>query len=350
MVTMPRARLRALLAILVVSMAAASGCQAPEPEARFETYLTRLGTALGVRAEPPLPRALPRPPRSGQLRLTLQGSSLDTLDFLALSGCAVQVTIGKRNSSLGRMARDSQRLLLALEYLRLAPACVQALGEQGRDTLAAQLHTAWEQKRDQLPQLLFNATLGSDEYRAFWRGTPVPRDYPAVGGAASRAALAAITDHARRWLGGDFTADNQGFEILLSEVAGGDGGILLSALARQADWLAAADAVVEARRARGPLCAPGVRHGAADVLPNVVRRYFIGDIQPPAAIMGRRYHEVLPPVRELESLLAGALPPLYVAWRDRRDALFTEVVAAPRRHAEQLQAIQAPCGPLAPAR
>ena len=345
-----RARPVCLAVSVLALVATLCACDAAGPDARFETYLQRLGTALGVRTEAPLPRALPRPPRSGQLRLDLPGSSLDTLDFLALGGCAVQVTIGKRNSSLGRMARDSQRLLLALEYLRLAPDCVQALRERGRDTLAAKLEAAWMQKRDQLPQLLFNATLGGEEYRAFWRYAPLPRDYPAVGGSASLAALAAINTHTRRWLGGDFAADNQGFEILLSEVAGGDGGVLLAALARQADWLAAADAVVDARMARGPLCGPGVRHGAADILPNVVRRYFIGDIQPPAAIMGRRYHDILPTVQELESLLGAVLPPAYVDWREQRDALFAQVIAAPRRHAKRLGEIQAPCGSLAPAR
>jgi hypothetical protein len=326
---------------MVITLAACSGGGF---EAAFEIYLARLSRTLGVApagiAVPPT-AALP-PPR--ELHLALAAGNLDTLDFLALSGCAVQVTIGKRNSSLGRMARDSQRLLLDLEYLQLAPACIDYQRERGDPVLADALEQAWTLKQRQLPASIYNATLASTEYRDFWKKPAYPSaDYPADTGSAVIASLEAINALARRWLAGDFSADNREFEILLGEVATGDGGALLQALAAQQGALAAADRMLEQRMDRGSLCSASIRPAAADILPNVIRKFFIGGIQPRAAELNRRYHELLPPVGELEQLLVSAMPPAYRAWREQRDSQLAELTMAPRRHVEVLQAIQRPC-------
>lgn len=310
----------------------------------FENYLDRLGRALRV-ARPQLSAtALPRPPRTGKLQLDIAGGSLDTLDFMALSGCAVQVTIGKRNNSLGRMARPSQRLLLELEYLRLAPACITYLRTHHKDTLANTLEQSWQRKHHQLPALVFNATLGGEEYRAFWLPTPAPGHYPAVSSSVSVAALAAINQQARRWLAGDYQADNRGFEVLLSEVAGGGGGVLLQSLARQEHWLALADGMLDNSMTRGPLCAANMRHPAADILPNITHRFFIGGIQVQAARMEQRRYALLPPLAALEQQLSAVLPDNYRHWQAERNTRLARATGAPKRHVQQIQRILVPCG------
>jgi hypothetical protein len=291
----------------------------------------------------PVHRATPAFPPARELRLDLPPGNIDALDFLALSGCAVQITIGKRNSSLGRMARPSQRLLLDLEFLLLAPDCIAYQRRVGEAALAATLQEAWELKREQLPAQVFNATLGSSEYRAFWRSPAPSPDYPTDTGSALITAMEELNGHVRRWLQGDFTADNQGVELLLGKIASGDGGALQRALAAQASALAAADQILAARMAGGPLCGPGWRPAAADILDNVVRRFFIGAIQPRAAALNRRYHELMPPVTRLEQLLEPALPPAYQSWRTQRDEQLAAQAAAPRRHVQALLAIQEPC-------
>jgi hypothetical protein len=334
----------ALVAVAaVLATVLSTGCQSDHPDAIYQNYLTRLGRTLEVPVSLPSIAAIGRPPRPGQLKLELAVSRLDALDFLAVSGCAVQVTIGKRNSSLGRMARDSQRLLLNLEFLQLAPECIAYQRERGNSEAADTLEQAWQLKQQQLPALIFNATLASAEYRSFWRSPEARTSRPTAGGSEVITALEAINNHARRWLAGDYPADNRAFEILLSTVAGGDGGALLKALARQDGWLAAADTLVQQRLAKGPLCAPGLRPAAADILPNVIRKYFIGEIQPQSAILGRRYHELLPEVSELEDLLHSALPQLYRDWQRARDTRLEDYYEAPLRHVEQLKALQDPC-------
>jgi len=211
---------------------------------------------------------LPPPPA---LRLELAGDHLDRLDFLALSGCALQANLGRRSGRLGARARDSQRLLLDLEYLRLAPACIDFQRARGDRALATALEQARALKRRQLPAAIYNATLGGDEYREFWeRPARAPADESS--GAAS-AGLQAISNQARRWLAGDWRADNREFEILLGEVGSGAGAALLQA------------------PAAGP---EGAGSERCDLLP----------------------------ILELEHQLAAVLPPAYREWRGRRDSYF----------------------------
>jgi hypothetical protein len=318
-------------------------CAAGGPSAAFQTYLERLSRTLSVPVETPATMPISPMPPPRELHRQADPAGLDVLDFLSLHGCAVQVTIGKRNSSLGRLARDSQRLLLDLEYLELAPACVAQLRQRGEEALATTLHNAWASKRRQLPGAIFNATLGGSEYRAFWQVPANPGDYPAATGSAVVGSLEGINLQVRRWLAGDYSADNQAFELLLADVASGDGGALRQALANQASALAAADRMLTLRNERGPLCAPHFRPEAADILPNVVRLFFIDGIQPRAALLNRRFHQLLTPVAELEDMLRAALPPAYRSWQQQRDASLAAWMQAPRHHVEALQATLQPC-------
>lgn len=341
---------RTLICRLSLSLLAllATGCTRPGPEAAFDTYLDRLARPLDV-TPPRFERAaIARLPRRAELRIDLPNTSLDTLDFLALTGCEVQITIGKRNSSLGRMASASQRLLLDLEYLRLAPACIEHMAGQGNTELANLLREAHRLKRQQLPARIFLATLAGPEFRSFWRPPSALGDYPATTSSAVITALEAIAADSRRWLAGDYSADNLQFELHLSEVNKGDGGKLLRALAMQASWLATADGMLAERASEGPLCTPRIRPAAADIVPNVVRKFFVGAIQPWSAAVDRRQFQLLPPVRALESALAGALPDSYRRWREQRDTAMERWSEAPRHHVTAVQALLAPCGGAAP--
>jgi len=238
------------------------------------------------------PITAPSPPRAAELLLDIPSDSLDTLDFLALSGCAVQATIIKRNSSLGRLAKPSQRLLLELEYLRLAPPCITFLRGNDNRALADLLEEAGQLRREQLPALIFNATLGSDEYQAFWLAVPAPGQYPRVSRGVAGSALDAINNHTRRWLGGDYQAHNRDFEILLGEVAGGDGGSLFRARADRMD---------------------------------------------------RSHQQLLPPIADLEAQLTSTLPQRYRRWMDERNQRFAELANASCHHLKQVERVQQPC-------
>lgn len=327
-----------------LGLALLAGCAEKSPDTPFEVYLDRLGRTLDVKVESPAThRAIPRSPRPGKLRLEIPTDKLGTLDFMDLRGCELQVTIGKTNSSLGRLARDSQKLLLALEYLQLAPTCIATLQANGDLELANKLRQAQAQKMAVLPALVFNATLASEEFQALWRPTPVTSDYPANTSSAVISALSSISESANRWLSGNHEADNLEFELLLSEVSRGDAGQLWRALAHQGQWLDAANTMLAQRLQQGPLCQPNLRPPAADILPNVVRKYFVDAIQPRAAVLGRRYHQVLPPVLALEKQLHTSLPSHYLSWSEGRNSALDALTDKPKQHVRQLQKVLTPC-------
>jgi hypothetical protein len=256
-------------ALLLLAALALPGCDGDWPRQALRELPRGISPA-------PAGTAVALPPPSA-LRLELAGDHLDTLDFLALSGCALQANLGRRSGRLGARARDSQRLLLDLEYLRLAPVCIDFQRARGDRALATALEQAGALKRRQLPAAIYNATLGSDEYREFWqRPAPAPADEPSGAGGGASASLQAISNQARRWLAGDWRTDNREFEILLGEVGSGAGGALLQA------------------PATGPAGA-GSEH--CD-------------------------HPLLLPILELEHQLAAVLPPAYREWRGRRDSYF----------------------------
>ena len=270
------------------------GCQPTETDTPFEVYLSRTDS---VRSISP-PDGLKVPPVTVDLKLNIPLRTLDTLDLVSLSGCTVQTTIGKRNSSLGRYAKPSQRLLLELEYLQLAPPCIDLLRDHN-NTLANVLDAAWRQRQKQLPALIFNATLGSDEYRSFWLAPRAPGDYPVVSLAVAVSALQRINRHVCRWLSGDYQAQNRDFEVLLSHAAGGDAGALLQALHTQSSGVLAADPTIG------------------------------------------RLQTLLTTIKTLEAQLASILPLQYRYWMDDRNDRVTE--AASTQYHQSLAYLPPPC-------
>ncbi len=335
--------LRLVPALAVAS--ALTGCVKSGGEAALDTYSARLERPLGEAIADAPSEATPRPPRAEALRIPVPRSSLDGLDFLRLRGCALQNTVARRNSSLGRVAPPSQRLLLELEFLLHVPACILLQREKGNEELAAVLEEAQRQKQEQLPDRIFNATLGGIEYRDFWRAPTQLGDYPASTGSQVITALESVNRDVALWLGGDYRADGARFELALSAIARGDGGELLSALALQAQRLGAADDAIERRVARGDLCAAGRVPEAAPILRTVVQKFFLGTVQPWSAALNQRYHALLDPIRELEMALGSALPEDYDIWKRQRDSALESSRAAPSTHVRRLQALLGPCYP-----
>lgn len=320
-----------------------SGCGAEGPESRLEDYLARLVRPLN--AEPPIPvvDTVVAPPRWTALQLPIEPGAIDGLDFLKLRGCALQETIARRNSSLGRVAPPSQRLLLELRFLREADDCIAYLRLNGETALSTLLAKSAADKQHQLPALIFNATLGNEEYRDLWRTAQPLGNYPNDTSSLVVESLSQIGVGAQRWLAGDFSVDGGEFELLLADVSRGDGGELLSALALQSSYLIAANRVVEERADSGDLCTAGLQPKEAVILRTVVTRFFVGEVQPWSAAINQRAHALLPPIRQLESLLKSVLPAPYEKWRAAREASIDHWSDAPPHHVAALQSLLGSC-------
>jgi hypothetical protein len=317
-------------------------CHPSGPDPPFDRYLHALGTALALRAPGGQTGRVIPPPPPATMQVSIVADGLAGIDIVTLSGCAAQRTIIRQDTSLGRAAKPSQQLLLALEYLRAAPPCIQQLRDRD-DALADRLHNAWLQRQAQLPALIFNATLGGDEFAAFWRARPAPGAFPRVDARETSAALYAIEPLVRRWLRGDYRAHDRDFELWLAAVAGGDGGTLLETLSRRGDTLAAADRLLARNEGAALRCRNTAltrwRAGPTTEL----RARFQRDVQSQYFRSLERYRRLLHPIARLERQLDAVLPPPYRLWMEGRNQNFVALAAAPRRHLRLLEQLPPVC-------
>ncbi len=333
-------RYRFLFALLLTL----SGCSAGDHDTALVTYLRKLAAAL---PDTPLMAASSDP--TGFVAGDFEPIDIDadadadgSIDIIDLRGCDLQRTVIREQSRLGQTAKPSQRLLLVVEYLRLAPNCVRQLRRQGDRQLAASLEHAWERRRRNLPTYVFNATLGSAEYRALWSAEPAPMGYPGVGRSRTIAALVAIDRQSSRWLGGDYSAPDRDFELLLGEVAGGAAGELLHSLYAQVELLAGADRRLREQLQQDPTCTRTTNRREAARLMAAARRHFDAEVLPDVMDAYRQMTALLAPVAALEARLETALPKAYPGWRATRDRQVEAAAVAPPRHRALLaRAVQA---------
>lgn len=321
-----------------------SACSGEPGTRKLETYHARLSnvldfspSALSGSIKPP---AFPRP---ASLRFEAPREELNLLDFLSLYGCELQLVVANQNAALGRVARPSQRLLLHLQFLDSAPACLVQLKEQGKSDLFGQLEMVFESKKHQLPAVMWQALLGAEEARAFWKKPVHLKDYPENTGREPVDAIAGLSRLVKEWQAGRYDYGWKELEGYLDALRKGDGGALLKSWALIAAHMQAVHTDVKEWLATRGTCTTGQPGFDANIFSNVVRKFFVGEVQPWAAGLNRRFYELIEPVRELERLLGPGEPEAYANWRMARAAFIDSARASMKSHVLQIGELQSLC-------
>ena len=312
--------------------------------AHLNEYLERLSTVTGVELTSGAPNESGRfdLPRE-QVTEFSSSDQIDLIDFLSLSGCELQVNLGRRNTQLGRTASPSQRLLLDLEFMDLAPACITLLRERGNDELASTLANISVAREALLSRSIAQAILMGPEWRLFWERPPTLGNYPDNTNSAMTESLSRLAGLTRDWLGGNWQASNREFELLLSDLRAGDGGALIAAHSLVAHELARANTLLASAQSTAPLCPFGSATDRSRAMEQVVARFFVGAVQPWLVQLRQRTELLLGPVTDLETPLSAALSPQYRAWMVERDELLSTQTELIRAHIAKIQATLAPC-------
>jgi hypothetical protein len=321
------------------------GCSEPDTgPAHLDEYLKRLSAVTGVElaSDAPYESARFDLPKEQAPELPA-ASQIDLIDFLSLSGCELQVNLGRRNTQLGRTASPSQRLLLDLEFMDLAPDCITLLRARGDDELARTLSAVSVEREAQLPDSIARALLSGPEWRLFWERPATLGDYPDETNSAMTESLSRLADLTRGWLGGNWQASNREVELLLSDLRAGDGGALLAAHSLVSRELARANTLLTRTRSAAPLCPFGNPTDRSKALEQVVARFFVGALQPWLVQLRQRTELLLEPVKNLEAPLLDALSPRYRAWVIERDDLLNTQSERIRAHIANIQAALAQC-------
>jgi hypothetical protein len=343
---------RLMLLACCTALAALQACHRGGSDDALQRYLNALGEALFVAL--PTPRAMTPPlPAAQDWQVDIEASAIEELDILKLSGCAVQTNINRRQTPLGHSAKPSQKLLMALDYLRLVPQCIKHLREIGDDETSAVLEHAWQEQRTTLPVFIFNATLGSAEFHSFWLTPRTKGGYPPIEADQTASALTALNAQVHRWLNGDYLGDkradtrtgkraeNREFELLLSAVAGGDGGAALLASQRQLSCLNTANRFLERSRAADRLCSLDRLELARRIA--ALRQQFTLTVAPRIRQSIQRYYVVSAAIRSLETHLDTELSETYRRWMDSRNREITALQEAATRHVKLLGTIPQAC-------
>ena len=323
------------------------GCSDPDNgPAHLDKYLERLSTVTGVELTSSAPYESDRFDLPEEQAPALPAASqIDLIDFLSLSGCELQVNLGRRNTQLGRTASPSQRLLLDLEFMDLAPECITLLRERGDGELASTLAEVSDERLTLLSESIAQAVLMGPEWRLFWERPATLGNYPVDTNSAITGSLSRLSDLTRRWLGGNWQASNREFELLLSDLRAGDGGALLQAHSLVSRELERANTLLTRTQSTAPLCPYGNPTDRSKALEQVVARFFVGAVQPWLVQLRQRSELLIGPITALETPLSAALSPQYRAWVAERDHLLNHHAELIRAHIASIQATLAPCAP-----
>ncbi len=304
-----------------------------------EEYTQRLARSLEVDRQEIEDGKPPEMPRLRELRQPLTEATIDLLDFLALGGCELQGVIAERNSSLGRLATPTSQLVHELQFLASAGDCLASL-EADDIELKETLQEAVSIKKQELPIVIFNATLGGEEFRAFWR----PRGRPVAIDAEVIATLRALAVTIQGWLAGSYKVDREVLVSQLEVIRRGQGGDYVQYWFDLTRHLAAADRTIDARLDQRPLCFQNMRTQQAEIFHNVVMQFFIGGVQKEVALLSRGSFDLFAEVDVLEAALADALPDNYRRWRESRKAVVTEGSDSMSNHVRSLEPLLSSCG------
>lgn len=310
---------------------------------QLNDYLSRLSNVVGSPLPAPADEAIWLDLPDATITIDAPATKMDLIDFLSLSGCELQVNLGRRNTQLGRTASPSQRLLLDLEFLELAPDCIERLRYGGDDDLADTLLQVSQEREAGLSGSIVKAVLAGPEWQQFWERPASLGRYPTDTNSQIAATLTQLHAMASRWLAGDWAASNRDFELRLSELRAGDGGALLMAHSQiQRSFLRATKLIKQSAEA-ATLCPYGRPTDQSRAFERIVSKYFAGGVQPWLVELRQRQELLLPPIQALEDALDPSLSRPYDQWRRQRDQLLQTQPQLIRDHVQAIQLALADC-------
>lgn len=314
-----------------------------EPVSDAEDYLTRLENVLDRETDASsITRIEASFPDPKELEVRAPTFELSIREFLGMRACRLHTVVAQRNSQLGKVATDSQRLFNDLEILSLGPACIKTLGES---TLAKKLSRFLEKKEAHLNTATWEALLASKEHRSFWHDKRFSDEYPGDLTRKLDRKLKVLSEFVVAIQSGQrrFTKQQQDeVERALGQLRLGDGGHLYSEFAKLASSLEQADSLI-LKRLNTPLCRQQQNTQQARYFSNVVNQYFIAKVQAYAVKLEQRAQTLMPLINDIEKPLLPFATADYKNWAQARDTHFRKSRAAALKHAKLIQELYQQC-------
>lgn len=250
-----------------------------------EDYLWRLSNVLDQEFDLP-DRSVHSYPPKRDMRLPLSEHAIDLLDFLAMTGCQLQVTTAQKNSGLGRVMMTSQVFLYQWQFLNDSTGCLAYLESEDSE-LFAKLQKVVAIKRSELDRYAWLAIWAGPEMRHYYGAT---QQWLSEGERISLAEedfrlllqLIEFTQQVKRdphALSLDVTPFREPLEQALARLGQTNrGGQVLSTLSDLTELLTQGAEMLQ--RDQGRLCPTGKATAQAQILHTVFLKFYIGQVQP----------------------------------------------------------------------
>jgi len=346
-----RASFRSLFAIVLAFGLA--GCSGDSPEAMFGNYFDRLSNATGIELdEAAAPPAVPPYPRARDIVLPVDDIRIGVIAYLEMTRCGLVGEISARNSSLGRVQRESGRFLYELNVFRKLSECETRL--QGTDEdreFARKIESLRQTKADTLPRVFWNATFPAREFRVFMDTAtdPLQRSEKISVARFERpirylASLGPKLEEAPPISPGEF--EQLYFELQADKT----GGKIVRALSLSRFYLDRAGQLLEQAASAGRLCPMGRKTRQAEYLFNVFVKFYAGDVQPYISRLHQAASPLIESVRHLKESQRVEIPPAFASYYaaaldpETEQGLWLRFNAALQRHTRAWGTVLKPCG------
>ncbi|MDH3452091.1 MAG: DUF3080 domain-containing protein, partial [Gammaproteobacteria bacterium] len=329
---------------MVVVCLLPAACSNAGPEAMLQDYLQRVTRVLELQVDPAtfVVQLSPFPARR-DLRLPLPEVRIGMFDFLSLRQCELHSVVAERNSSLGRVMVDSQRLVYERRFLAAARVCLTQLDPEADADMMDQLGQIIDVKIAALPNAVWNASLAGREFAHHMSlsGPSLPaQDAPLPDAGAPLNGLA----HALAADPPDGMQLERALQAVQSERSGG---ALLRSAAALIRYLEATATALETRRERGPVCPQGRPTARARTLNTVFMKFYVGQVQPYLSRVHRHSRSWLAAIHGLRTVQPVDEPESFAAYAklslSASQGLWRRFDAAIERHTQAWQDLLKQC-------
>lgn len=298
-------------------------------------YEIRLARVLEVELLPAdQPLLLTPLPSERQLTLAIGShGDIGLLELLQLGDCQLGEVIARRNSSLGKVAGVSQQLHSARDFIQAAPDCIR-IRQRDNPELAGQLQQALTSYQQQWRRYWWNAWVAGPEWRGFASLGAAHRAATGEGiWSASLQALDYALGQRQRWQDGQLDYGSGEMEQSLQTLLQGQAlGRWQRTQAEQTAALYRINQMLEQRLQQRPLCPAGRKTPTADILQNVLIRFYVGELQPQLSATDRYGLAVLERLAQLWPQSEGEPPTVWADWLAALQAQRQQLLAASREH------------------
>lgn len=263
-----------------------------------EQYQQRLATALD--------KPFPETAKLANLKLApiannnkpAQSQQLSILQLAQLSHCKLNTLIAEHNSQLGKVATAAGKLTYQIQFIQLAPSCLEKLNPESKSYQAIQQELASKKQRllKQFNHLLYN----DPELKRTWQLTSYALDTNLAGLVETELALQNLLTLKQQIIQQQYAQiDSQALYPLLSLLRQFNFSQALVSAVRQQTYFNHSTSRYLASIELNELCNPLKNKRQAQIASNVFKKYYLAQLQPYQAQLSGALERLMPLYQQL---------------------------------------------------